>query len=108
MKEGNGRPTEGKESVQTSEGSVEGSITRSRAKASSEDTTDNSMEEPEPTSKKGRKSNKIIREEEAAREKVAGKQSNLDFLVKTQASKYIISPEEEKKEREKALKQQRK
>ena len=73
MEEGNECPTERKDLAQTSEGSVEGSIIRSRAKASSEDTTDNSVEEQEPTSKKGRKSNKIIREQEAAREKAAGK-----------------------------------
>ena len=82
----------------------EGSVTRSRAKASSEETTDTSVEEQEPLSRKGRKSNKAIREQEAA-----GKQSNLDFLVKTsQASKYLLSAEEEKKEKDKALKQLRK
>ena len=61
----------------------EGSITRSRAKVSSEEITDTSAEEQEPLSRKGRKSNKIIREQEAAREKAAGKQSNLDFVVKS-------------------------
>ena len=81
------------------------SVTRSREKVSSEEITDTSVEEQEPLPRKGRKSNKAIREQEAAREKVAGKQSNLDFLVKTtQASKYLLSPEEEKKEKDKALK----
>ena len=86
-----------------------GSVTRSREKSSSKETTDTSVEEQEPLSRKGRKSNKAIREQEAAREKAAGKQSNLDFLVKnSQASKYLLSAEEEKKEKEKALKQLRK
>ena len=88
------RSTERKDPVTISEGS----ITRSRAKVSSKETTNTSVEEQEPLSRKGRKSNKVIREQEAAREKVAGKQSNLDFLVKTTpASKYLLSPEEEKK-----------
>ena len=96
------QPQERKEAVANSEGSV----TRSRAKACSEEATDTSAEEREPLSRKGRKSNKAIREQEAAREKAAGKQSNLDFLVKTsQASKYLLSAEEEKKEKEKALRQ---
>ena len=87
----------------------EGSITRSRARLSTEEHTDTSVEEQEPLSRKGRKTNKVIREQEAAREKAAGKQANLDFLVKSsQASKYLLTAEEEKKEREKALKQQRK
>ena len=87
----------------------EGSITRSRAKFSTEEQTDTSVEEQEPLSRKGRKTNKVIREQEAAREKAAGKQANLDFLVKTsQASKYLLTAEEEKKEREKALKQHHK
>ena len=96
---------ERKESEQISEGS----ITRSKAKVSSEEITDTSIEEQEPLSRKGRKSNKALREQEAAREKAAGKQTNLDFLVKpSQASKYLLSQEEEKKEKEKALKQLRK
>ena len=87
----------------------EGSVTRSRAKVILEEITDTSIEEQEPLSRKGRKSNKAIREQEAAREKAAGKKSNLDFLVKTsQASKYLLSAEEEKKEKDKALKQLRK
>ena len=74
-----------------------------------EEITDTSIEEQEPLSRKGRKSNKVIGEHEAAREKAAGKQSNLDFLVKTsQASKYLLSAKEEKKEKDKALKQLRK
>ena len=40
----------------------EGSTTRSRAKASSEEITDTSIEDQEPLSRKGRKTNKIIRE----------------------------------------------
>ena len=109
MDKGIGCPTERKDPVQISEGSVEGSVTRSRAKASSEDITETSVEEQEPSSRKGRKSNKVIREQEAAREKAAGKQTNLDFLVKSsQGSKYLLSQEEEKKEREKSLKQLRK
>ena len=109
MDKGNGGPTERKDPAQQSEGSVEGSVTRSKAKASSKDITDTSVEEQETASWKGRKSNKIIREQEAAREKAAGKQTNLDFLVKSsQAIKYLLSPEEEKKEKEKALKQLRK
>ena len=87
----------------------EGSVTRLRAKLSSKEITDTSVEEQEPLSRKGRKSNKAIREQKAAREKAAGKQSNLDFLVKTTtASKYLLRPEEEKKEKDKALKQLRK
>ena len=87
----------------------EGSITRSRARLGAEETTDTSVEEQEPLSRKGRKTNKTIREQEAAREKVAGKKGNLDFLVKSsQESKYLLATEEEKKEREKALKQKHK
>ena len=51
----------------------EGSITRSREKVSTEEQTDTSVEEQEPLSRKGRKTNKAIREHEAAREKAAGK-----------------------------------
>ena len=81
-----------------------GSVTHSREKACTEESIDNSIEEQEPHSRKGRKSNKTLREQEAVREKAAGKQSNLDFLVKnSQASKYLLSVEEEKKEKEKAL-----
>ena len=66
--------------------------------------TDTSIEEQESIPRKGRKTNKTIREQEAAREKAAGKQANLDFLVKTtQASKYLMSAEEERKEKEKFL-----
>ena len=87
----------------------EGSINRSKEKASTKDMTDTSIEEQEPLSRKGRKTNKVIREQEEAREKAAGKKSNLDFLVKTsQARKYLMSAEEERKEKEKALKQHRK
>ena len=86
-----------------------GSITRSKAKASTEEMTDTSIEEQESIPRKGRKTNKIIREQEAAREKAAGKQANLDFLVKTtQASKYLMSAEEERKEKEKFLRQNKK
>ena len=82
----------------------EGSVTRSKAKASSEESTDNSTEEQEPLSRKGRKTNRIIREQEAAREKAAGKQSNLDFLVKNpQEIKYLLSAEDERKEKEREL-----
>ena len=99
------QPQERKEVVANSEGSV----TRLREKACSEEVIDTSTEEQEPLSKKGRKSNKAIREQEAAREKVAGKQSNIDFLVKnSQASKYLLSTKEEKKEKEKALRQLKK
>ena len=88
---------------------LEGSVTRSREKACFEESTDISAEEQEPLSRKGRKSNKTIREQEEAREKTVGKQSNLDFLVKTsQASKYLLSTEEEKKEKEKTLRQLKK
>ena len=74
-----------------------------------EESTNNSIEEKEPLSRKGRKSNKIIREPEAAREKAAVKQSNLDFLVKnSQASKYLLSAEEERKEKERALRNAKK
>ena len=87
----------------------EGSITRARERASTEEATDTSIEEQEPLSRKGRKSNKIIREQEAAREKAAEKQANLDFLVKTsQENKYLLTAEEEKREKDKALKQSRK
>ena len=105
QEEGTGHSKERKDIASKSEGS----ITRSRKKASSKEITDTSIEEQEPLSRKGRKSNKAIREQEAAREKAAGKQSNLDFLVKTlQANKYLLSAEEEKKEKDKALKQLRK
>ena len=40
----------------------EGSVTRSKAKASTEEITETSTEEQEPLSRKGRKSNKAIRE----------------------------------------------
>ena len=81
-----------------------GSVTWSKEKACSEESTDNSTEEQEPFSRKGRKSNKIIREHKVAREKEAGKQSNLDFLVKnSQTSKYLLSAEEEWKEKGRAL-----
>ena len=87
----------------------EGSVTRSKAKSIREEMTDSSIEEQESLPRKGRKNNKAIREQEAAREKAAGKQSNLDFLFKTsQASKYLMSAEEERKEKEKALKQHKK
>ena len=99
------QPSARKEATTNSEGSV----TRSRAKACSKESTDISAEEQEPLSRKGRKSNKTIWEQEATREKTAGKQSNLDFLVKTsQASKYLLISEEEKKEKEKALRQLKK
>ena len=87
----------------------EGSNTRAGAKASAEEITDTYTEEQEPQSRKGRKSNRIIIEQEAAREKAAGKQANLDFLVKnSQANKYLLTAEEEKKEKDRALKQSRK
>ena len=87
----------------------DGSVTRSKAKACSEESTDNSTEEQEPLSRKGRNSNKIIREQEATREKAAGKQSNLDFLVKnSQESKYLLSAKEERKEQERALRNAKK
>ena len=74
-----------------------------------EEITDTSIEEQEPLSRKGRKSNKVIREQEVAREKAAGKQANLDFLVKpSQANKYLLIAKEERKEKDKALKQSRK
>ena len=105
QEEGPGNSGERKDKATTSEGS----ITRSRARTSTKENIDTSIEEQEPLSRKGRKSNKIIKEQEATREKVAGKQANLDFLVKTsQANKYLLSAEEEKKEKDKALKQQRK
>ena len=89
--------------------SSEGSITRSRTKASTEEIIDASTEEQEPLSRRGRKYNKDIREQEVAREKETGKQDNLDFLVKSsQESKYLLSAEEERKEKDKALKQSRK
>ena len=49
------------------------SVTRSKAKASTEEMIDTSIEEQELLSTKGRKTNKVIREQDAAREKVAGK-----------------------------------
>ena len=63
------QPQERKEVVANSKGSV----TRSREKACSEEAIDTSTEEQEPLSRKGRKSNKSIREQEAAREKATGK-----------------------------------
>ena len=51
----------------------EGSVTRSKEKASTEEMIDTSIEEQEPLSRKGRKTNKVIREQEATREKAAGK-----------------------------------
>ena len=55
----------------------------SKAKAQTEKTSESRGEELEQTSKKGRKPNKVIREIEANREKVAGKQSSLDHLVRS-------------------------
>ena len=52
------QPQEMREAVEKSEGSV----TRSRAKACSEEATDTSTKEQEPLSREGRKSNKAIRE----------------------------------------------
>ena len=87
----------------------EESVTRSREKACIEEAIETSTKEQEPLSRKGRKSNKVIREQEEAREKAAGKQSNIDFLVKTlQESRYLLSVEEEKKEKEKVLRQLKK
>ena len=96
------QPLVRKESVTNSEGPV----TRSREKSCTEEAIDTSTKEQEPLSRKGRKSNKAIREHEATWEKAAGKQSNLEFLVKTsQASKYLLGAEEGKKQKEKALRQ---
>ena len=87
----------------------EGSNSQAGAKESAEEITNTSTEEQDPQSRKGRKSNRIIREQEAAREKAVGKQANLDFLVKnSQANKYLLTGEEEKKEKYRALKQSRK
>ena len=72
------RPIARKEGTTNSKGSV----THSRAKSSFEETLENSNEEQEPQSRKGRNSNKTLREQEAAREKVAGNQTILDFMVK--------------------------
>ena len=69
QEEGIGHPKERKDTVTNAEGSV----TRSRAKSSSEEITDTSIEEKEPLSRKGRKSNKVIRDQKATREKAAGK-----------------------------------
>ena len=105
QEEGSGHSKERKDPASISEGSV----TISRAKASSEEITNTLVEEQEPLSRKGRKSNKAIREQEAAREKAAGKQSNLYFQVKNgPANKYLLSAEEEKREKDKALKHLRK
>ena len=69
----------------------EGSVRCSREKACYEESIDNSIEEQEPHSRKGRNSNKTLREQEEARGKAAGKQSNLDFLVKNlQASNTFL------------------
>ena len=88
---------------------LEGSVTQSKTKSCSKESIYNSTEEQEPLSRKGRKSNKIIREHEADREKAAGKQSNLDFLVKnSQVSKYLLSAEEIRKEKERALRNAKK
>ena len=86
-----------------------GTCTRSKTRATLEEVSENSNEELQPLSKKGRRSNKTLREQEATRERAAGKQCNLDFLVRNpQANKYLLTPEEEKKEKERALHQHRK
>ena len=87
----------------------EGTCIQSKTRATSEEVSKNSNEEPKRQSKKGRRSNKTLREQKATRERAAGKQSNLDFLVRNpQANKYLLTPEEEKKEKERALHQHRK
>ena len=60
-----------------------GSVTRSKAKAHMEETSESRGEELKKTSRKGRNPNKVIREMEANREKLAGKQSSLDHLVRS-------------------------
>ena len=82
----------------------EGTCIRSKTRATSEEVSKNSNEEPKRQSKKGRRSNKTLREQKATRERAAGKQSDLDFLVRNhQANKYLLTPEEEKKEKERVL-----
>ena len=58
------------------------SITRSRAKAQMEKTSESREEECEKLTRKGRKPNKYHREQETAKEKTTCKQSSLDHLVK--------------------------
>ena len=48
-----------------------------------EDTSERKNEETNPLNRKGRKPNKFHRELQTAREKVAGKQSSLDHLVRS-------------------------
>ena len=50
-----------------------GTCTWSKTRATSEEVSENFNEEPEPISKKGRRSNKTLREQEATRERAAGK-----------------------------------
>ena len=51
----------------------EGTCTRSKTRPTSEEVSKNSNEEPKPQSKKGRRSNKTLREQEAERKRAVGK-----------------------------------
>ena len=59
-----------------------GSVTRFRAKAQMEETSERKEEDLEALTRKGRKPNKYYREQEIAREAEEGKKTSLDHLVK--------------------------
>ena len=64
-----------------------GSVTRFRAKAQMEETSESKEEESEALTKKGIKPNKYYREQETAKEEEEGKKTSLDHLVKPFLSK---------------------
>ena len=59
-----------------------GSVTRFRAKAQMEETSEIKEEDLEALTRKGRKPNKYYREQETAKEEEEGKKTSLDHLVK--------------------------
>ena len=85
--------------LETSQNS-RGSVTKSKARAQTEETSESRGEELEQTSKKGRKPNKLIREIEANREKATGNQSILDYLVSPiHGEKNLLEMQENRKYR---------
>ena len=59
-----------------------GSVTRFRAKAQMEETSERKEEDSKALTRKGRKLNKYYREQDTAREEEEGKKKSLDHLVK--------------------------
>ena len=68
------------ERPETSQNSI--LVTRSKAKDQMEETSESIEEEFKPLTRKGRKLDKFYREQETTRDKVEGKQTSLDHLVK--------------------------